>query len=172
MLTPIDIETAEFKKVALGYAPDGVDEFLNKVIVEFERLYKENAGLRDRIKNLEESLGYYKSLEESIKSSIVIAEKAAAETKQTAADQASNIMKKAQLKADELLLDANRQKYQLESSISELKSRYTLLSSGIKGLIEAELEFIDQSREILEEAVPGMEEAAAAEEEKNLIRVN
>ncbi len=166
MLTPIDIETVEFKKVALGYAPDGVDEFLNKVIVEFERLYKENSALRDRTKNLEESLKYYKSLEETIKSSIVVAEKAAGETKQTAADQAANILKKAQNKADEMVLEANRQKYQLESAIMELKSRYTILSSGIKGLIETELEFIEESGKLLEEAVPGAEEAAAAEEKE------
>lgn len=36
MMTPVDIETADFKKVALGYSCDEVDTFLDKVIVEFE----------------------------------------------------------------------------------------------------------------------------------------
>ena len=38
MMTPVDIETADFKKVALGYSCDEVDTFLDKVIVEFEKL--------------------------------------------------------------------------------------------------------------------------------------
>ncbi|MCD8216271.1 MAG: DivIVA domain-containing protein [Clostridiales bacterium] len=151
MLTPIDIETVEFKKVALGYAPEGVDEFLNKVIVEFESLYRDNAALKDRIKNLEESINYYSSLEESIKSAIVIADKAAAETKQNAADQAESIIKKAQLKADEILLDVNKEKYKLETAVADLKSRYAILSSGIKGLIKTELDYIEQSEKLLNE---------------------
>ena len=33
MMTPVDIETADFRKVALGYSCDEVDTFLDKVIV-------------------------------------------------------------------------------------------------------------------------------------------
>ncbi len=149
MLTPIDIETAEFKKVALGYAPDAVDEFLNKVIEEFERLYKENSSLKDKLKNTEEALEHYKSLEDSIKSSIILAEKASSTAKRNAAEQAANIIKAAQIKADERLVESANEKARLESEIAQLKGRYAILTSGIRGLINAELEYIDKSEELL-----------------------
>ncbi|MCC8097891.1 MAG: DivIVA domain-containing protein [Eubacterium sp.] len=154
MLTPIDIETVEFKKVALGYAPEGVDEFLNNVIIEFERLYKDNSSLKEQVKQLEETIEYYKGLEESIKSSIVLAEKTAAEAKKNASEQADAIIKQAQLKADEILVDIKSEKYKLESAVMELKSRYTILTSGIKGLINAEYEYIEKSEALLNDAVP------------------
>lgn len=75
MMTPVDIETADFKKVALGYSCDEVDTFLDKVIVEFERLFKENAKLQDKVTTTEEALKYYKDLEDTIRNSIVRAEK-------------------------------------------------------------------------------------------------
>lgn len=155
MLTPIDIETVEFKKVALGYAPDAVDEFLNKVIEEFERLYKENSSLKDRLKNSEETIKHYKSLEDSIKNSIVLAEKASSAAKRTAAEQAANILKAAQIKADETIIAAAGEKARLESAVAELKGRYVILSSGIKGLIETELEYIEKSRDFLDKVAEG-----------------
>lgn len=33
MMTPVDIETADFKKVALGYSCDEVDTFRSKSVV-------------------------------------------------------------------------------------------------------------------------------------------
>ena len=49
MLTPVDIETVEFKKATFGYSREDVDTFLDRVIVEFEKLYKDNAKLQDKI---------------------------------------------------------------------------------------------------------------------------
>ena len=49
MLTPLDISNKEFKKAFRGYKEDEVDEFLDKVIADYERLYKENGELKDRI---------------------------------------------------------------------------------------------------------------------------
>lgn len=166
MLTPIDIETAEFKKVALGYAPDAVDEFLNKVIEEFEVLYKENTFLREKLKNTEETIKHYKSMEDSIKSSILLAEKASSAAKTNAAEQAENIIKAAQAKADEKIIEAANEKARLESAITQLKSRYAMLTSGIRGLINAELEYLNNSEELLNDMTADEAEIAAAKEKQ------
>ena len=42
MLTPLDIQNKEFKRVFSGYSMQEVDEFLNLVIDGYEKLYKEN----------------------------------------------------------------------------------------------------------------------------------
>lgn len=70
-LTPMDIETVEFKKTPFkGYSSEEVDLFLDKVIMEFEKLYKDNAKLQDKLDARDEVIKHYKELEETIKSSI------------------------------------------------------------------------------------------------------
>ncbi len=163
MLTPIDIETVQFKKVALGYAPDGVDEFLNRVIVEFENLYKENSSLKDKIKVQEESIKYYQSLEETLKNSIVLAEKTAAAAKKNANDSANNIVKRAHIIAEEIIQKAKNDCIELEAKANETRSRYSLLSANIKNMINSELEYLAKTEEMLNKnSFKGSEEAAAA----------
>lgn len=142
MLTPVDIETVDFKKVALGYSQDEVDEFLDKVIVEFEMLYKENAKLNDKVSVLDEGLKYYQALEETIKNSIVMAEKTAAEAKYNANQASDQIIREAQLKATEILQDANKRLYELECEVMKMKNQYDSIKAKIRFLLNAELEIL------------------------------
>lgn len=143
MLTPVDIETVDFKKVALGYSQDEVDEFLDKVIVEFEMLYKENVKLNDKVGVLEEGIKYYKELEETLKNSIVFAEKSAAETRNNANQSAEQIIREAQLKASEILQDANKKLYELEYKVLSVKNRYDTFKAKLKLLLNTEAEILE-----------------------------
>ena len=81
MFTPVDIQTVEFKKSAFGYSTDEVDKFLDDLGDEFEKLYKENSKLIDKVQGLTEIVRYFKDLEDSIKNSIVLAERNAEDIK-------------------------------------------------------------------------------------------
>jgi cell division initiation protein len=48
-LTPLDIHHKEFRHSLRGYAEDEVDQFLDEVADEFERLFKENIDLSERL---------------------------------------------------------------------------------------------------------------------------
>lgn len=48
MVTPFDIQRKEFRRVFRGYDEQEVDEFLDRVAVELERLSRENEELRAR----------------------------------------------------------------------------------------------------------------------------
>ncbi len=153
MLTPVDIETVEFKKVALGYSVEEVDDFLDKVIVEFERLYKDNMKQRDKINVLNEGLQYYKSLEDTLRNSIVLAEKTASETKYNASQNSEQIIKEAQLKASEILQNANQRLYELEFDVLKMKNQYTTLKTKLRLLLTTELEILENSDDGLDEKV-------------------
>lgn len=162
MLTPLDIETVEFKKVALGFSPDEVDDFLDKVIVEFERLYKENIKLNDKVNILDEGIKYYKDLEDTIRNSIVRAEKTADDMKYNANISAEQIIKGAELKATEILQEANKRLYELECEIARVQNQYNGLKAKLKMLLETELELLEQSSGDYEQA---SDEAAVTDEE-------
>ena len=43
MITPLDIENKKFsKQMVNGYNVDEVDEFLDEITADYEKLYKEN----------------------------------------------------------------------------------------------------------------------------------
>ena len=67
MLTPVDVENKVFKKAKLGgYDINDVEDFLEKLIVDYEAVFKEVTELKDKCENLQESVKYYKSLEQGI----------------------------------------------------------------------------------------------------------
>lgn len=49
MLTPVDIENKEFNKSFRGYDIDEVEEFLQTLVTDYEKLYRENASLKEKM---------------------------------------------------------------------------------------------------------------------------
>ena len=78
-LTPVDIYNKEFSKVLRGYSQDEVDEFLDDIIEEFERLYKENQDMKEKLETFEGQIGRYKTIEDTLKETLVTAQQTAEE---------------------------------------------------------------------------------------------
>ena len=55
-LTPMDIHNKEFARSFRGYDDEEVDRFLDEIIEEFERLYKENLELKERLGMLSDQI--------------------------------------------------------------------------------------------------------------------
>ena len=57
MLTPVDIDNKTFKKTKIGgYDIADVEDFLVKVMEDYEFLYKENSELKEKLYNIENSV--------------------------------------------------------------------------------------------------------------------
>ncbi|NWN98645.1 MAG: DivIVA domain-containing protein, partial [Bacillus sp. (in: Bacteria)] len=76
-LTPLDIHNKEFAKTFRGYDEDEVNEFLDQVIKDYEIIIREKRELENRVKELEEKLKHFSSIEETLNKSIVVAQEAA-----------------------------------------------------------------------------------------------
>lgn len=109
MLTPRDIHEAEFKRVWRGYDPEEVDDFLRRVVVEYEAVYKENERLRQRITELESQLQEYSRTETQIDETLALARQTAAELKEAARKEAEAAVAQARLSAQQILAEAKRQ---------------------------------------------------------------
>ena len=46
MLTPLDIHNKEFKRSFRGYNEDEIDDFLDQVVNDYEKLFRENDNLK------------------------------------------------------------------------------------------------------------------------------
>ena len=56
MLTPVDIENKDFKKVMRGYDIYEVESFIKDIVADYEKLYRENANMKEKIEMLTSSL--------------------------------------------------------------------------------------------------------------------
>lgn len=158
MITPNDIATKDFKKVAVGYSPEEVDTFLDDIYEDYERLYKESLKERTKVETVAEDTDRLKHLEKSIERTLSLAESAAEETKAAAKSEAEAIIKEAKQQAQDILSAARTKSYELEQEISGLESRYELMKTRVKLLLYAEIELLDKG-EILAEKEANAKEA-------------
>ena len=64
MLTPLEIENKKFSKQMMnGYNVEEIDEFLDRITEDYEKLYKEVSTLKNTISEMEESVSHYKTIE-------------------------------------------------------------------------------------------------------------
>ncbi|HOT23125.1 MAG TPA: DivIVA domain-containing protein [Thermoleophilia bacterium] len=152
-LTPLDIRHKEFKRVMRGYADVEVDEFLDDVADEFERLFKENIDLTERVEGLDEKVGQYRRIEETLQKTLVSAQQSAEELKANATKESQLILRDAELKARQMVSDLYTERQNLEKQIQALRGveqdlrlrLRTMLQSFLKQLEEAPVVVADAS---------------------------
>ena len=148
MITPNDIATKDFKKVAVGYSPEEVDTFLDDIYEDYEKLYKESQKEKSKTEAVAEDTDRLKHLEKSIERTLSLAEAAAEETKAAAKADGDAIINSAKQQAEDILASARTKAYELEQKISGLESRYELMKTRIKLLLYAEIELLDKGESL------------------------
>jgi cell division initiation protein len=142
VLTPLDIENKRFKKKPFGYSELEVEEFLTKVVEDYEKLYKENIELKDKIAVLNEGIQHYKSIEETLQNTLVVAQSTGEEIKKNAYEKAENILKEAETKASQIIANANQEVSKINYRYEELKRNTSAFKAKIESLIHAQLDMM------------------------------
>ena len=106
-LTPMDIHNKEFSRSFRGYNEDEVDQFLDEIVDEFEKLYKENMELRDKINNLIDQINQYRTMEKTLKDTLVTAQKTADEVTSLAQKKSELIIREAEEQARKIREEAS-----------------------------------------------------------------
>ena len=79
MLTPMDIHNKEFGRGFRGYKETEVDDFLDQVVNDYEKLYRENETLREKVLRSEKDVEQYKKLEKNLQDTLLVAQRTAEE---------------------------------------------------------------------------------------------
>lgn len=97
MLTPMQIRDKRFQSAGRNsYKSDDVDVFFDSVSESYEQMFKENAELVKRVSLLAERLDQYKKDEDSIKSAVITAQKAANKIELEAKERAELLVKESE----------------------------------------------------------------------------
>ena len=96
MLTPQEVSTHSFAKASFGgYNMAMVDEFLDELTDDYTALYKENAALKAKLKVLVEKVEEYRATEDSMRATLLTAQR-----------MADSIVKEAEQKRDQMMTQA------------------------------------------------------------------
>ena len=143
MLTPVEIQNKVFKSGGLGYDKKEVDSFMKEVADSYELLYREKVELLDKVNVLSDAVQNYKTIEKTMQKALILAQKTAEDTQETALKNAHAIEKEAMTKAELLIGDARREFELVHQRTVQLLQQYEKYKLQFKNLAAAQIELLE-----------------------------
>ena len=150
MLTPMDIHDHQFKKSFRGYSENEVDDFLDKIVVDFEKLLNETERLKNELYSNRKELEKYRGLEKTMNDTLIVAQrtadevisnakKSAEDIKEQAARDCQQIRNQAQFEGKQIIDAANIKRDAILTDYARLiRERNTFLAK-MRTILESEL---------------------------------
>ena len=145
MYTPLDIENKKFAKQMMnGYSVEEVDEFLDELTLDYEKLYKQANESNEKIVELEENITKYKALESTLNNTLIMAQSTADEIKKVAQQQADQIIRDAQGLAQQKAVELEQQVTIKERELDELQKKFDVYKAKMESLLISQLELLKE----------------------------
>lgn len=142
-LSPLDIHNKEFSRSFRGYDEDEVDDFLERIIQDYEALIRQNKDLEEKMDQYAERLRHFTNIEESLGKSIVVAQETAEEVKANARKEAQLIIKEAEKNADRIISESLNKSRKIAQDIEEIQKNASIFRARFRSLIQAQLEMLE-----------------------------
>ena len=158
MLTPIDIHNREFKKGLRGYKESEVDEFLDRVVADYEKLWRENERLKEQARFNEKEINHYKNLERNLQDTLVVAQKTADEVisaaKKNAREMRENAVRESKTMYDNTVRETQNMREQtqidIKRQLDDAQQKLRVIVSEYNRLITDKEAFFIRIRTTLE----------------------
>ena len=143
MITPLDIENKKFaKQMVNGYSVDEVDDFLDDLTVEYEKLFKENSEYKAKIEKLESDMEHYKTIEATLQSTLLMAQSTAEEVKEVANKQAEQILNEAKANAKKEVDSLENEISLKKNELDDAKKEFDVYKAKMESLLISQLELL------------------------------
>lgn len=148
MLTPLEIENKKFAKQKIGgYNVNEVDDFLDDLTKEYEKMYKENIELKSNQEELNNDVGQYKNIENTLQNTLILAQKTADEIQAVAKQQAEQIIKDAEFTAKSTVEELNTQILLKQKELEDVKKQFDVYKAKMESLLISQLEILKDVNE-------------------------
>lgn len=132
MMTPQEVASCTFSKAVMGgYNMAAVDDFLDKLTEDYTALYNENAALKQKLKTVVERLEEYKGMEDTMRSTLLTAQK-----------MANSLVAEAEAKRDELIADvagaAKARLAEIQAEVAAQEQRLAQVRADVDQQVAAE----------------------------------
>lgn len=151
MITPLDIQNKEFKKTMMGYKTRDVDGYLDFINTDYEKLYRENVELKDKIGVLSDQIRQFNNLEETLKNTLVLAQSTADEVTKSARQKANLIVEEADMKSKNKINAALDEVKHIKIEYEQLKKEMLIFKSRYESFIKSQLNTLEDFYDNFEE---------------------
>jgi cell division initiation protein len=144
-IRPIDVRRKEFKSGLRGYDANQVDDFLDEVADEFERIFAENQRMLEEITSLRERLQQFEELEASIQEALVQAQQVAQDLRRNAGKEAELIVREAKEQSYRILADSSGRVERVQESYEVLRKAKQDFANDFRHLLKSYLTVMDNA---------------------------
>ncbi len=146
MYTPLDIENKKFSKQMMnGYSVEEVDDFLDELTVDYEKMYKQSNENEAKIESLMKDLEKYKNIESTLQNTLVMAQTTADEIKKVAKQEADQLVREAQGKAKEAVMQIDNDVAMKKKELEDLQKQFDVYKAKMESLLISQLELLKDS---------------------------
>lgn len=117
MITPMDIHNKTFTKSVRGYAPEEVNAFLDELVSDYERIYREHREMEEKMDTLKTKLSNYEKIEATMSNTLIMAQETAENVKQAAQQEADLIVREAKARAQQILADTEMDRLHVNDAV-------------------------------------------------------
>lgn len=143
MLPPHELKNKTFSRAMRGYNPVEVDEYIEFLIGKYTELYRENDELERKLKSTVTKLDEIKGEEDSIRSALIDAKRAASKIKSDAEERAEAIIRSAKSSCNTILADFNAKIESGRATLTALKSDTLALKQELFERYSEHIKYID-----------------------------
>jgi cell division initiation protein len=143
-LTPLDIHHKEFGHSLRGYNEEQVDQFLDEVADEFERLFKENIDQAEKLEAANERVRGYQAMEATLNNTMVAAQQSAEAIVAKAGVESDTMLRDAELKSKELIHNALQKRQVVANELIRIKQAEEDFRARYRALLESQMSSISE----------------------------
>lgn len=146
MYTPLDIENKKFSKQMMnGYSVEEVDDFLDELTVDYEKIYKQTTESNTKIESLMQELEKYKNIESTLQNTLIMAQSTADEIKKVAKQEADQLIREARGKAKEATMEIEKDIAIKTKELDDLQKQFDVYKAKMESLLISQLELLKDS---------------------------
>ncbi len=143
-LTPLDIHHKEFRHSLRGYAEEEVDQFLDQVADELERLFKENIDLSEKLDAAHTKVNEFEMQRMTINNTLMAAQRSADDIVAKAGTDAEATLRDAEVKAKEIIHAALAKKQQVAAELARIKQAEEDFRARYRAMLEQNLRSVSE----------------------------
>lgn len=143
MITPQELETKEFGVSFRGYDKDEIDDFLDALQKDYEKLYTENASMKNKMVVLVSKIDEYKDVEESLRNALLTAQKMGENMISDAKSKSELMVNEAQMKAERILTNLNNQIAAERKKLEDAKRENEVFRARLCSLYQAQIKLLE-----------------------------
>ena len=153
-VTPVELRHLRFPRGLFGYRKRAVLRELERFGTAYEEVWRERADLADRIEEQDAELRRFRELDETLRKTLVTAERSVDAMREQARREAETILRDAEARARSIIGEAHAERERMRRDLQrlrqterEFRSRFRSVVASTQHLVEAyeaELEAVEE----------------------------